>query len=63
MLQALRADPATRSVPTVAVSANAMPQDLAQAADAGFDGYLTKPLDLPELLAVVDRWVAVGAAS
>jgi PAS domain S-box-containing protein len=51
----LRADPATRDVPVVAVSANAMPADLAEAAAAGFADYVTKPLDLQRLLAVVDR--------
>jgi PAS domain S-box-containing protein len=51
----LRSDPATRSIPVVAVSANAMPADLAEAEAAGFADYITKPLDLQRLLAVVDR--------
>ena len=58
VLRALRADGRTQSVPAVAVSANAMPQDLAQAREAGFDAYLTKPLDLQGLLATVDHWLA-----
>jgi PAS domain S-box-containing protein len=51
----LRSDPATRGIPVVAVSANAMPADLAEAEAAGFADYITKPLDLQRLLAVVDR--------
>jgi CheY-like chemotaxis protein len=51
----LRSDPATRDIPVVAVSANAMPADVAEAAAAGFADYITKPLDLQRLLAVVDR--------
>jgi CheY-like chemotaxis protein len=50
VLQQLRQHPATRAVPVVAVSANAMPEDLARAREAGFDDYVTKPLDLDVLL-------------
>jgi CheY-like chemotaxis protein len=35
-----------------------MPDDIAQAAAAGFDGYLTKPLDLGLLLSEIDRRLA-----
>ena len=45
-------------VPVLAVSANAMPSDLRQARDAGFAGYLTKPLDFGGLLAMVDQQLA-----
>jgi CheY-like chemotaxis protein len=55
VLAALRADARTRTVPVVAVSANAMPQDLEQARVAGFDDYLTKPLELGRLLQVVEQ--------
>ncbi|MBL8333912.1 MAG: PAS domain S-box protein [Rubrivivax sp.] len=53
VLRALRAHGTTQAVPVLAVSANAMPQDVQRALDAGFDGYLTKPLDLQRLLATV----------
>lgn len=42
-------------VPVVAVSANAMPEDRSRAAAAGFADYITKPIDLPVLLAMIDR--------
>ncbi|MFY9509994.1 MAG: response regulator, partial [Rubrivivax sp.] len=58
VLQRLRAMPATRHVPVIAVSANAMPGDVEQARRAGFDDYLTKPLDMHRLLAAVDRRLA-----
>ncbi len=45
-------------IPVVAVSANAMPEDRSRAAAAGFADYITKPIDLPLLLAVVDRMLA-----
>ncbi|ODV09305.1 MAG: hypothetical protein ABT20_11330 [Rubrivivax sp. SCN 70-15] len=61
VLRRLRADARTSGIPVVAVSANAMPADLAQARAAGFAEYLTKPLDLPLLLATVDRMLGAPA--
>ncbi len=58
VLRRLRAQPATGAIPVVAVSANAMQADLDAAHAAGFDDYVTKPLDLQRLLAVVDRLLA-----
>jgi PAS domain S-box-containing protein len=46
------------SAPAVAVSAYAMPEDLARGRASGFVDYLTKPLDLARTLAVVDRLLA-----
>jgi len=54
VLKRLRADPATRAIPVVAISANAKPEDLARGHAAGFADYLTKPLDVARLLALVD---------
>jgi PAS domain S-box-containing protein len=60
VLRRLRQHPATRAVPVVAVSANAMHSDIEQARQAGFADYVTKPLELARLLAVVDRVLATG---
>ncbi|AEY02661.1 multi-sensor hybrid histidine kinase [Oceanimonas sp. GK1] len=46
--------PRTRQVPVVALSARAMPEELNQARQAGFRDYLTKPVDLPRLLALLE---------
>jgi PAS domain S-box-containing protein len=54
VIRRLRTHPALAGTPVIAVSANAMPSDLAQAHDAGFSGYLTKPLDMQRLLNAVD---------
>ena len=59
----LRADPATRAIPLVALSANALPADIERALAAGFDDYLTKPLDVKRLLAEIDRRAPRAKAS
>jgi PAS domain S-box-containing protein len=53
LLALLRADAGTRGIPAVAVSANALPEDIERAMAAGFQAYLTKPLELATLLATV----------
>lgn len=46
VLARLRADESTRHIPTVAVTAQAMPADVRRVREAGFDDYLSKPLEL-----------------
>ena len=50
VLRQLRADPATAAIRCIALSANAMPEDIRTARAAGFDDYWTKPLDLKAFL-------------
>jgi CheY-like chemotaxis protein len=45
VLRRLRADPSTQKIPVIAVSANAMPDDIQRALRAGMQDYWTKPLD------------------
>jgi PAS domain S-box-containing protein len=47
-LKILREDPATAHIPVVALSANAMPRDIAKGLKAGFFRYLTKPIKIME---------------
>jgi CheY-like chemotaxis protein len=54
VLRRLRADPLSRAVPVIAVSANAMPSDVDRGIAAGFADYLTKPLDMNRLIASVE---------
>ena len=49
----LRADPATAKIPAVALTAFAMQDERQRFRSAGFDGYLVKPINIRELLAVV----------
>jgi CheY-like chemotaxis protein len=44
-LNALRGDPRTAHIPTVALTAQAMNGDREAVAAAGFDGYISKPID------------------
>ena len=49
-LKILREDPATAHIPVVALSANAMPRDIAKGLEAGFFRYLTKPIQVKEFM-------------
>jgi len=54
VLRRLRADPVTAGIACVALSANAMPEDIARARQAGMADYWTKPLDFKAFLAALD---------
>jgi two-component system, cell cycle response regulator DivK len=45
-LRRLRETPRTADIPVVAVTAQAMKQDREQALEAGFDGYVEKPISV-----------------
>jgi two-component system cell cycle response regulator DivK len=52
-LGALRADPATRAIPVIAVTASAMTHDRKKIMAAGFDGYQSKPIKVKEFIDAV----------
>jgi PAS domain S-box-containing protein len=52
---ALLMDPRTATIPRVALSADVMPDQIAEARQRGFVEYLTKPLDVARLLQLLDR--------
>lgn len=54
VLRQLRLAPATESIPVIVLSAFALPFQVAKLKAAGIEHYLTKPLDLAEVLRVVD---------
>jgi two-component system cell cycle response regulator DivK len=58
----LRADPRTASVPVVAFTASVTPTDRNRITQAGFSGFLSKPINIKEFLATVKRMVEGGGA-
>lgn len=60
LLQVLKTDPLTRSIPVVALTANAMPRDIERGMAAGFSDYLTKPIDVTLFFATIDNVLAQG---
>jgi signal transduction histidine kinase/ActR/RegA family two-component response regulator len=51
----LQTDSRTRDIPVIVLSADAMPSRMRQFLDGGVRAYLTKPLNVPELLAAIDE--------
>ncbi len=54
-LRRLRAEPKTRDIPVIAVTASAMTNKRETMLAEGFDGYQTKPISLKDFLAEVER--------
>ena len=53
-LQILRSDPLTAHIPIIALSANAMPHDIAKGLEAGFFNYITKPMRVSAFMEALD---------
>jgi signal transduction histidine kinase/CheY-like chemotaxis protein len=63
VLHRLRADPKTRDLPVVIVSADASPGRIRRLVDAGAHGYLTKPIDVKLFLKTIDEFLENGSSS
>ncbi|HEY4066274.1 MAG TPA: ATP-binding protein [Burkholderiaceae bacterium] len=63
VLRRLREHDATRKIPVIAVSANAMPSDVEQGLAAGFAHYVTKPLEMRRLSVAVRQVLADAAVA
>jgi CheY-like chemotaxis protein len=56
----VKADPATRGIPVIALTANALVEDREKAMAAGCDDFDTKPVELPRLLGKIRAKLAGG---
>lgn len=60
VISAVRNDRSFDDVPVVAITAEAMKGDEKRFLAAGFDGYLSKPVDTRRLQEVVERFINAG---
>ena len=58
----LKADRQLAAVPIIAVTAHAMTGDRKKCFEAGCDAYISKPIAVRDLIALVDRYVSRSAA-
>jgi len=61
-LKVLRGDAQTAKIPVAALTASVTPTDRSQIAAAGFDAFLSKPINLKEFLETVKRLTEGGHA-
>jgi two-component system cell cycle response regulator DivK len=59
----LKAEPLTRDIPLIAITAYAMPGNRRKALDSGFDDYITKPLHIPTFGEQIDRLLEKNRAA
>ncbi len=57
-LRQLRADASLAGTPIVAVSASVMPDEKQKIVASGFDGYITKPINVKQFIETVERHLA-----
>ena len=62
-LKQLRADPETASIPVIAVTASVTPSERDRVVAAGFNAYISKPIDVTSFGEMVDRVVKAGVKS
>ena len=62
-LRRIRSESDLDAIPVIAVSASVMPDDQQKIVASGFDAFVTKPINLKQFLATVQRLLAEGRAS
>ena len=59
-LKQLRGDPKTAGIPVIALTASVTPTDRSAISAAGFDAFVSKPINLKEFVDTVKRFVGGG---
>ena len=50
----IRSDPSTQSITLYAITAHTLPRDRYRALQAGYDGYISKPIHVQSFLVIID---------
>ena len=58
VLKRLQANPGTKDIPVIAVTAAAMPAEVERGLQAGFKEYITKPIDIATVLRAIERQIS-----
>ena len=53
----LKRDPETKAIPVIAVTAYTMSSDRRMALNAGCDGFVSKPMNVPEFIAEIEKFL------
>ena len=53
----IKKTPDIKSIPVIVLTAHGLPGDRQRAKDVGCDEYITKPMDLGELMLTIEHWV------
>ena len=59
----LKGDPATKAIPVIAVTAYTMSSDRRMAMNAGCDGFISKPMNVPEFIAEIEKFLGKSKPS
>jgi len=58
LMEIFKAEASLKNIPVIAITANAMPRDIERGKAAGFNDYLTKPLDVKKFLNTIDQYLS-----
>lgn len=58
LMEIFKAETSLKNIPVIAITANAMPRDIERGKAAGFNEYLTKPLDVRKFLTIIDQYLS-----
>ncbi|MDQ7090523.1 MAG: response regulator [Methylococcales bacterium] len=57
VLEQLKAHSVTKNTPVIAITANTSKHNIEKGKKAGFNDYLTKPMDIPLFYKTVDKYI------